>query len=335
MNKTTRRLAAIGVGVLAAASVGAGVATADPSGAPTPRALTGVGSDTVQDVENGMSNTVTFGGQKVLGSWNATGSATFNTGKAGCGAVSRPNGSGAGRTALLNSLNAGDGCIQYSRSSSDGSGTAASPKLDYVPFATDGVTYAVNANSSIPRDGLTLTDLQAIYHCDPAYDGGDGVHQSSYDITPILPQSGSGTRSFWEGQMNISDTDVNNGVYPCIYNGVKNGVTIEEHTGTALDAKSIEPFSVPQYISQLTGVITDRRSQAVLGTIGNVGPLSLNGSFPVQRPVFNVIPDSQKATDPYKSVFVGSGSSVCADGADRTRYGFAAASNCGTLFPTP
>ena len=73
--------------------------------------------------------------------------------------------------------------------------------------------------------------------------------------TPSLPQAGSDTRSYWEDQMNILDADVNSGVYPCIINGVKDGQIIEENTGTSLDAKSLVPYLVDQYIEQSNGLI--------------------------------------------------------------------------------
>ena len=327
ISKNRLAIAAISAGLMTSL-LGVGAAQADPTGAPSPRALVGVGSDTVQDVMNQISNDVVIGGVKQIGSYNATGSATFNTGKAGCSAVARANGSGAGRTALLNSLNAGDGCIQFSRSSSL-TLTASSPSLTYVPFAIDAVSYAITANSTLPRS-FALADLQAIYHCDPAYVGTSTTGITGYSITPILPQAGSGTRSYWEAQMNITDADVNANLYPCIYNGVKNGVTIEEHTGTALDANSIEPFSIGQYTDQSNGLIIDRRGSAVLGVIAGTDPQLINNNFSIKRDVYNVIPTSQTGTAPYSTVFVGSNSLICQDTATILHYGFATNPNCGS-----
>ncbi|MDX6229120.1 MAG: hypothetical protein QOI76_2510 [Frankiales bacterium] len=323
ISKNRLAVAAISAG-LVTSLLGMGAAQADPTGAPTPRALVGVGSDTTQDVMNAVANDVVIAGVKQIGSFNATGSATFNTGKAGCSTVARPNGSGAGRAALLNSLNAGDGCIQFSRSSSL-TLTASTPSLTYVPFAVDAVSYAITSGSSLPRS-FAKTDLQAIYHCDPNYVGTG----PNYAITPILPQSGSGTRSYWEGQMGITDADVVANVYPCIINGVKNGQIIEEHTGTALDSKSIVPFSIGQYTDQSNGLIIDRRGSAVLGVIDGTDPQLINNSFSVKRDVYNVIPTSQIGTAPYSTVFVGGSSLVCQDTATILHYGFATNPNCGS-----
>ena len=104
MNQKAKKLAvlsvisAVGLFVLGAADS----AQADPSGAPQYRPLAGVGSDTTTPVMNALSNDITIGGSKVIGSYDATGSATIATqAAAACQAIARPNGSGAGRTALL------------------------------------------------------------------------------------------------------------------------------------------------------------------------------------------------------------------------------------------
>ena len=160
--------------------------------------------------------------------------------------VSQLKENGGQRTALLNSLNAGDGCIQFSRSSSLNT-TASTPSLTYVPYAIDAVSYAVTANSALPRS-FNLADLQHIYQCDPNYVG-TGTGPGTFDINPVLPQSGSGTRSYWEGQMGITDATLGS----CIINGVLPGTStiIEEHTGTFLKSNWIAPFSVGQYASAL------------------------------------------------------------------------------------
>src|SRR5262249_25114607 len=110
-----------------------GTAQADPVGAPIPRLLSGVGSETTQEVKNAMANTITIGGDRVMGSYNAVippddgfdtknplppGATTChydpNTGTNGPGI--RPNGSGAGRDRLIESLNPSDprnGCLDF------------------------------------------------------------------------------------------------------------------------------------------------------------------------------------------------------------------------------
>jgi hypothetical protein len=331
-------VAAASAGVLATL-VATGVASADPTGAPTTRLLAGVGSDTTQDVMNGLSNIVVdpvggpftgTAGTKLLGSYNATGSATIQTKAATCTAVARPNGSGAGRTALLNSLNAADGCIQWSRSSSLNI-AASTPSLTYIPYAIDALDFAITPGSVIPRS-LLLSDLVSIYHCDPAFVGTG----PNFAITPALPQAGSGTRSFWEAQMGITDAQVNGGTFPCIINGARGTQIWEEHSGILLDDKSLVPFSIPQYNDQETGLVSDKRGQGILGVIGGTNPVNVNLGFAVTREVYNVIPTtSVTATDniskALQSSFVGSGSQVCAAAGQAViqQFGFGLDANCG------
>ncbi|GAA1949257.1 hypothetical protein [Catenulispora subtropica] len=328
MSTVTRKrylIAAVALG-LATAAISVSAATADPSGAPTPRALNGVGSDTVQGVENALANAITDGsGTKLLGSWDATGSATITTvpGNAAC-TITRPNGSNAGRNALENSLQANDGCLQYARSSSLNLTSAAPVPLTYVPFAIDAVTYAVTSGSNVPRQ-LALTDVKAIYHCDPNYVG----TAPNYSLKVLLPQAGSGTRSFWESTVGITDADVVAGKYACISDKF-NGQPIEEHDGRVLDNNSIAPFSIAQYIAQSSNTITDHRGQAVLGTIDGLTPTVENGNFGVTREVYNVIPTSKVGDPQYASVFVGPSSKVCTNVTILNQYGFATDPNCGS-----
>ena len=320
---TTRLALALICAGIAVPMIGS-TAFADPTGTPTYRQLAGVGSDTTQDVMNAMANVITIGGVKVLGSYNAVGTATIATkAAAACQTVARANGSGAGRTALLNSLTAADGCLDWSRSSSLNV-TASTPGLTYIPYAIDGVSYAITPSSGVPR-GLALLDLQAIYKCDPAYVG----TAPNFTITPVLPQAGSGTRSFWETQMGITDANVNAGAYPCIINGTKNGVLIEEHSGTVLDDKSLVPFSIPQYNSQSYGLVADKRGSAMLGVIGGTYPNLLNTSFSVKREVYNVIPTADVAVAPWSTVFVGATSLVCTNTATIQTYGIGLDPACG------
>ncbi|WP_220795441.1 substrate-binding domain-containing protein [Streptomyces shenzhenensis] len=329
MNKRMAAVAAVGLAGLLTGTMAVTQASADPSGTPTYRQLSGVGSDTTQDVMNGLANAITINGTKVIGSYDATGSANVTTKdpatKPGC-TMARPNGSGAGRTALQNSLQAnggaGDGCLDFSRSSSLNL-AASNPGLTYVPFAVDAVTYAITPTGTVPRK-LSLNDLKAIYHCDANYVGTG----PNYSLSVLLPQAGSGTRQFWEAQMGITDADVVAGVYPCIKD-TKNGKSVQEHDGRVLDDKSIVPFSIAQYNSQASQTIADLRGRAILGTIDGLAPTVLNSSFGVKRDVYNVIPTSKIGTAPYSQVFVGSNSLICQQASVINTYGFAANPNCG------
>lgn len=504
MNRKLKLVAAVAglAGLTATGVAAAGVAAADPSGTPTYRVLSGVGSDTTQGLLGGLSDgisalsltspivsngtitdlsgaTITTG-TKLIGSYDATGSATVQT-KSNCSAITRPNGSGAGKTALLNSLNAtnattttgdvtsgsnsitnvasttglqvglqvlgagipagtfitaisgttvstngptlpnatatgvaltfkGDGCLQFSRSSSGLSGTNT-PSLTYVPFASDAVDYAVTPTSNIPRT-LSKSDLQGYYQCNTDYvtstitgitvtaggtgytsaptvtitgansqgsgatatatvssgavtaitltnagsgygkitvtltgGGGSGATAKAVtnsDVTPVLPQAGSGTRSYWLTQMSITDADVNAGVYPCLINGTYNSQIVEEHTATFLTDKMLVPFSIPQFNAQKTQLLTDRTGRAVLGSIAGSGssftslssitqPNIYNANFTITRSVYNVIPTALKDTEPWKSVFNGGSSLICTSGtAVIQAFGFQTNANCGS-----
>ncbi|MFJ3903011.1 hypothetical protein [Streptomyces sp. NPDC090025] len=325
MNKSKAAVAAVGLAGLLTGTLCATQAVADPSGPPPYRQLAGVGSDTTQDVMNGLSNVVTINGQKVIGSYDATGSANITTKDPattpGC-TIQRPNGSGAGRTALLNSLQANNNCLDFARSSSLSLG-AANPGLTYVPFAVDGVSYAITPTSTVPRK-LSLADLKAIYHCDPNYVGSG----PNFGLTVYLPQAGSGTRSFWESQMGITEADVVGGVYPCIKD-VKGGTPVQEHDGRVLDDKSIVPFSIAQYNAQSSQTIADLRGRALLGTVDGNAPTVLNTGFGVKRDVYNVIPTSKLNTAPWSNVFVGPNALICQQQSVINTYGFAANQNCG------
>jgi ABC-type phosphate transport system substrate-binding protein len=324
MNTTLKLLAGVaGVGLLA---FGAGTAQADPIGSPAgnTRPLVGVGSDTTQGVMNALSNVVTVNGQKVIASYDATGSATIaTTTAANCSAIARPNGSGAGRTALLNALGAtGAPCLTFARSSSL-TLTASTPALTYVPFAVDAVTYVIAPNSSLPRS-MSLTDLHGIYTCDPNYVGTG----PNYAVHALLPQAGSGTRSFWEATVGITEADVVANKYPCI-SDTKNGKPIEEHDGRVLDANSIAPFSIAQFIAQGSGTLADLRGTAVLGNINGTPSLLLNTGSAATREVYNVIPTSKVAVSPYSDVFVGANSGICQQSAVIKSYGFGVDPSCG------
>lgn len=264
-----------------------------------------------------------------------------------CTGVSRPNGSGEGVAALRLSLagtsgfpsaslatypgsklpTPGSRCFDFARSSSGpGTNASATGYLQYVPFALDGVTLAVGpasgTNATNIHGSFTLAQLQAMYKNgtpEVASDGvtydpyaGDGVTGTPIDL--LIPQPGSGTRSFFAGVVGINATTLPDWVsdhYTPTAGGASQAV--EEHDGTAVqqDRNAIMPFSTAQWIAQASGH-NDRRHGAVLETVDGVQPVDnsgkLNESFPgaLLREVYNVIPFSATTatgTDLY-NVFV-------------------------------
>lgn len=346
LKKTKLRLGAVAAATVAALAFGTMPAMADPSGF---KPLAGAGSDTTQDVVAGLASVI-----PAIGSYDATGGGNIQT-KSGGNSFKRPNGSGDGVFALGQSAQGGlyngvdiTGQLDFARSSSGPSGTSGA--LTYIPFAVDAVTFAVNVGSSFPRDiplGSSATDnpdssglvpftLRNIYRgAVTSFVDGEG---NDVPIRALLPQSGSGTRSFWLTQLGLSSspqvgTDLNG--------------TVQEHDGSMVTGPGdIVPFSVAQYIAQgnhaagLPTTVVERRSLVELGNIGSTSPfklttagsvstLSLNTAFPVKRTVYNVVQTSRLGESAIANTFVGSGSAVCQNGALIQKYGFGTASNCG------
>lgn len=312
-----KTLALAGAAGMVLSVAAAGVAIADPNGAPTFRALAGVGSDTTDFVMQGLSDVVVDGsGTKLLGSYNALGTPTIKTKATGC-EFARPNGSSAGRSALLASLAPGSstaGCLDFARSSSlNLAATPAGQELTYIPFATDSLTYAVSAGSTLPRN-LTLDEVKAIYRCEVT------------GINPLIPQSGSGTRQSWLQLVGLTETTKG----ACVKD-TNNGAPVQEHDGRAITGPNdIAPFSVSQYIAQSFGAQTDRRGSATLGALDGKLPFTLNTDTTGARKVYNILPTAKLSTQPTQDVFVGPSSKVCTATSTIQRFGFAVASDCGS-----
>jgi hypothetical protein len=348
------RLGTIAVIVTTATLLGTYAANADPTAGTFP-VLAGVGSDTIQDVMNGLATNIpAIGSNDATAAVGASNTTTIQT-RAGGAFFTRPNGSGAGVNALSASIDgSGYGVgsvvisndVDFARSSSGPS--VAGTNLTFIPFAQDAVTFAVNEASAFPRDiplgtsadPSTKLTLYNIYRCTAtSYADADG---NSVTIRPLLPQSGSGTRKFWESTLGLTDstlascvTDINN--------------TVEEHNGTYLTgAGDIMPFSIAQFIAQgnhgvLPSNVTERRGGATLGSINGVAPFVISGtsitqnpSFGVKRLVYNVVQTSRLTSDAnISATFLGTSSAVCADSAIIKEYGFATiGAQCGSTTVT-
>ncbi|WP_051741890.1 substrate-binding domain-containing protein [Streptomyces xylophagus] len=301
---------ALGLGALAAP------AYADPSSATDYRQLAGVGSDTTQDVVNALGDAITNSSGKVIASWNATGTTTVKTKATGC-EIARPDGSGAGITALNTALDGSTGCVDFARSSR-GPNNTTTTDLTFIPYAKDAVSWVKQDGSALP-DNLTTAQLKAIYEC--TLTSLNGV-----TLTPILPQSASGTRAFFLSSIGVTTPG------SC----VTSNSTIQENDGSAIDsAGDIFPYSVAQYTAQESFVVDDRRGDAVLGSVNGVGArnddLTLNLSFPYLRNVYNVVPTAKLSDSLIAATFVGTGSAVCQNTSVITTYGFGAlGSDCGS-----
>lgn len=317
-----KKLVAVGALALAAGVAALPAASADPVGTPTFRPLAGMGSDTTENVMQGLSDVVVVGGQKVIGSYSSTPAGQVVNTKAeadqggrcntagGSGGVPRANGSSAGRDALLAAMTTGSttfGCLDFARSSSGATATGQT----FVVMATDGLSYAFPTNGDIGAAN-TLADLQGIYNC------------SIPGFAPLIPQSGSGTRNSWATLMGISNTTL-----PSCVKDSLNGTVIQEHNGSVFTASNqLVPFSVAQWISQASGVVADSRAGAQLGGIDGSYPVVQNPTQAIVRNVGNILPTTvaNDTTSLGYKVFVNDGSgksAICTQGkATIQKYGF-------------
>ncbi|MFE1959584.1 hypothetical protein [Streptomyces sp. NPDC059479] len=306
MNVKSRIRVAAAVGAAALGlSLFASPASADPvnptTGAAEFRQLVGVGSDTTQDVGNGLGLAIADPNNspspRLIASYNATGTTPptpIKTRALNC-SITRPNGSSAGIDALRADLSAPAGptknCIDFARSSRGPVDTTTSNRLTFVPFAKDAVTVAVRSNSLLNDGvGFTTAQLTDIYNCVPAaltrtYSTPSGP--VTITLKPLLPQSGSGTRTFFLEKIGVTTPG------SCVDG------TVQEHDGTALtDPGHLAPYSIAQYIAQTGSVpgVPDRHGVTVLTRVNGVAPRvagKLNTAFPYARDVYNVVPTAR------------------------------------------
>lgn len=412
---TTKLAAASGLTALLLGGLVPPVAQADPvpSGSKSLYGqLSGGGSDTTQDVMNGLQisiGRVSTNGDWKLASYDANlSTATIQTKSGGSTAICRPNGSSNGLRALNVAIGADDtenctpfsgsasvwnsagqtsviGQIQFARSSS-GPTIVDQGVVAYVPFAKDAMGYAVSDNSVMPElivgsntdaangSGVTPSSLWAIYNCsatriitkagetaklvDNTYTLGAG--ESSTRIRAYLPQSGSGTASFWQGASGAKfgsvvgncverkafvaadDTDGADGLVNFTNGADYSGISVQEHSGQAVDgnAGAITPFSIPKWIAMAKAIqgVTDVRYDVVIGDLNGIAPTSGDGADLVINPdyvadsntsyltrtVYNLVP-YRTVTDPTSlehRMFNGRTSLVCSNAATIRNYGF-------------
>lgn len=291
MKNMLTKITAVGAGALALAIAGSTVATADPTPAAF-RTYAAVGSDTTQDVWNGLTNG-TGAAAPTVASYDAFGTATIQT-KSGGAVYKRPAGSGEGVRALSASLtspftfaNGSGGTVNiqnqvnFARSSSRPAAGATGP-LRYLPFARDAVS-VVGRSLNAGLTNFTTAELTALYTCgtagrvstaagaNPVVNLGSGVTQQ---VDPKLPQTGSGTRSFFLSAIGVTTP----------------GACVEtvgaENDGTQLTATGqLIPFSAAQWIAQKNGTVLPNTVSSSVFRILNV-----NGSAPTAGSGSNLTP---------------------------------------------
>lgn len=218
----------------------------DPSFTPPVAAdLIGVGSDTTQIAVDHVAEGATVDGEAIAG-YNASHPNARIASYAATGGnqipmpdgteINRPNGSGAGKALLYGAGN--NPQIDFARSSSANSSAETTAGLQAFPFALDSLQMAVSdqVESNAP-DTITPAQIVDIYEGDitnwSAIGGTNGT------IAPKIPQAGSGTRSFFTGQL----TAMNNGTPVTLAGTV---AEVQEHDATPIqnDPNAIAPFSI-------------------------------------------------------------------------------------------
>ena len=290
--------------------------------APQANDVVGVGSDPAQfglefladGDQNGNVGYNSSNTSRRIVSFDSTGdaSATTTAGatillRANSKPVVRPNGSGAGITALLADTGSAEtiNWVRSSRLPTAAEQTAAGTwgGLHVYQFATDGLKVAVaNTVTTHAPAALTPTDLVNIYKGTyttwgdvPGYSGS----APTSTIKPYIPQSGSGTRNFF-----LADLQSANGG-TAITLGT-NVLAMQEHDPALIkgDADAIAPFSLGRVNLLNSGYLTAANQNVVTLLAGTgtysttrglyvivrqrdvadtTGPVSLSGvAFPFQ-----------------------------------------------------
>ncbi|MBZ4488656.1 hypothetical protein LQ938_05435 [Microbacterium sp. cx-55] len=250
-----------------------------------------VGSDTLQDAANALANGTTVTGSRVrvlaatgdtIGSFDAfpnTGTGSQIQTKPGGPFFLRPSGSGNGVSALRASITGAafngkviTGQVDIARSSSGpGTNQNADGKLAYVPFGRDALSYIYKGGTAAWAN-LTAAQLKQVY--EGTLTSIDGV-----PVTPRLPQSGSGTRSFFLTAIGS----------PTLKAGIDTNNTTAENDATVLAAGEIIPFSVASWTAQVTGAAGVNTVAASTGvTLGS----AVSGVQPVTGTGTTTVPNA-------------------------------------------
>ncbi|WP_427383533.1 substrate-binding domain-containing protein [Janibacter sp. G56] len=282
-----------GVLALAGTALAAAPAQADPAFTVKTTDVIGVGSDTTMLAVTAIADGATVGGVKVPGynegrttgriaSWDALvgGNSPTISLYSGAPAIPRPNGSGAGKALLYGPGNNPD--VDFARSSSSLNDAEKNAGLQQIPFALDALESASAKTTNVPAN-LTIDQIVKIYKGevqDWAQVGG-----MPGTIVPLIPQTGSGTRSFFLGELKKA----NGGVDVTLAASVKE---TQEHSD--VDVKSnpnaIVPFSV--------------------GRAKLAGTVKLHTGWRAERAVYNVVRGTELGTYTGTGVF-GSAGFVC------------------------
>lgn len=269
-------LATTAVAASAATMISVAPASADPAATPDANDLVGVGSDTTENALDNLADGVNgipgynagkTAADVLLASFDTEGSATIVL-RTGSAAITRPVGSGNGKVLLYGASNNPD--VSFARSSSALNATEVSGGLKAFPFALDTLGVAVASDSVAPA-AISGANLVKIF--DGTFTNWNQVGGPDAPIHAHVPQSGSGTRSFWDAQLKAL-----NGGTAVVYGGSVDQ-SMHENTDTVLkdDPDAIAPFSVGK---QQTLFPTTVKMESLDNT---------NGGWSAQRALYNVV----------------------------------------------
>ncbi|WP_328952821.1 substrate-binding domain-containing protein [Kitasatospora purpeofusca] len=187
------------------------------------------------------------------------------TPKAGALSINRPDGSGPGFTALINTTVT---TLDFSRSSRGASPGDPKP-YTFVPFARDAVSWSAKAGGHAPAD-LTTAQLGAIYECTATNWLQIDPSLANATVKPYLPPSSSDTRV-----ASLKALGGGTAIVPgaCVTAGPRN----DRGTDPALDDIDVVfPYSVGVYIDQVYqghGTAVESPGPLTLRSINTVAPV--------------------------------------------------------------
>jgi hypothetical protein len=177
--------------------------------------------------------------------------------RAGKSPIQRPNGSGAGYNLLKADTNTTsgktiNGLVDFARASSARGSNAL---FDSMTMGTENVGMLISSTSSNDLAPLSVAQIKQIYQC--STDGGSTYAPQDWSnyggnagtIKALLPQAGSGTRSFFLGQIGLTESQIANANSALATAGQGTCTTnVEENDPEAIDASgspanAIEPMS--------------------------------------------------------------------------------------------
>ena len=298
----------------------------------------GVGSDTITPVTDalatGYNGTIASTAPHEY-SWDAINPINFQIGdsifeKKDCAHIPRPDGSSAGINQLktFTKSTSGPFCTNFARSSRPrGSSDPpyAAGGVAFTALAGDAVTWGVPTVNTAAPTSLTTAQLNAIYTCTDT--NWNQVGGSSQAITPFLPQSGSGTLSFFLAAIgvttpgscvsNVGNTlEENEGVNPALNTpggifiySVGDFIAQTQHSdacitsGTcAANSSGVVCTHTPDknaFFCDVHGVMNLREINGIAPISGSGSSETINTAFPstFDRTLFNVVPWDPATTD--------------------------------------